>query len=459
MSDKKQPAQQRVNVRIVKADDPEQRGGMKPIAKADGSLQITPEEAYTAGIWAKPPFDLRGLSKMVDESTILPQCIRAYKSNIAGFGIDIRYKDDFADANETPEMKAEWDRATEVVEMLNMEQESNELFEDIVEARETYGCAYAEVIDAYLAKAENDLYEQLTMEGYLKAKESLNTVDEIEEVVTKLLEDNADDLLKELADAIDLETFFKDNWPKFKNKSKLSRDLFDVFHTQFSTIMPTYVEAYVQKTDAELTVTKLTKRTTDWISSWSSDLADIMKLDTETEIEAVLKKGLNDGKGINDVANLIADSGIRSPGYRARRVALTEVLRAHGYAQLESYIQSPAVEEKMWKHTGAYRNDPRQNHVDMDGVHVPKGQPFTLIGADGNTYYPMAPRDVCLPPRESVNCLCLLQPVVSEEVLGLSLEERQALQAQAIAEDDGEWEKELDAQNKARAGINEEDYT
>ena len=54
---------------------------------------------------------------------------------------------------------------------------------------------------------------------------------------------------------------------------------------------------------------------------------------------------------------------------------------------------------------------------------------------------------------------CLLQPVVSEEVLGLSLEERQALQAQAIAEDDGEWEKELDAQNKARAGINEEDYT
>lgn len=59
-------------------------------------------------------------------------------------------------------------------------------------------------IDAYLAKAENDLYEQLTMEGYLKAKESLNTVDEIEEVVTKLLEDNADDLLKELADAIAL---------------------------------------------------------------------------------------------------------------------------------------------------------------------------------------------------------------------------------------------------------------
>ena len=137
MSDKKQPAQQRVNVRIVKADDPEQRGGMKPIAKADGSLQISPEEACTAGIWTKPPFDLRGLSKMVDESTILPQCIRAYKSNIAGFGIDIRYKDDFADADETPEMKAEWDRATEVVEMLNMEQVNPQDTREIMQAEDT----------------------------------------------------------------------------------------------------------------------------------------------------------------------------------------------------------------------------------------------------------------------------------------------------------------------------------
>lgn len=90
-------------------------------------------------------------------------------------------------------------------------------------------------IDAYLAKAENDLYEQLTMEGYLKAKESLDTVDEIEEVVTKLLEDNADDLLKELADTIDLETFFKDNWPKFKKIASWRRT-FSTFST--SSFLP-----------------------------------------------------------------------------------------------------------------------------------------------------------------------------------------------------------------------------
>lgn len=119
-------------------------------------------------------------------------------------------------------------------------------------------------------------------------------------------------------------------------------------------------------------------------------------------------------------------------------------------------MQSPAVEEKMWKHTGAYRNDPRKNHVDMDGQRVPKDQPFELRGIKGGTYYPMYPRDSSLPPEESINCHCISQPVVSARVLGLSLEERQRLQQQAIEEMDDEWERELDARNKAKAGIEEE---
>jgi hypothetical protein len=36
------------------------------------------------------------------------------------------------------------------------------------------------------------------------------------------------------------------------------------------------------------------------------------------------------------------------------------------------------------------------------------------------------------------------------------LEERQRLQQEAIDAMDDEWEKELDAQNKAKAGIDEE---
>ncbi len=136
MSEK--PKKPQIKVSVVKS--------AAPVKKAENSTQLNREDAYSGNEWLANPVDIRGLAVMVDESTILPQCIRAYKSNIAGFGIGIRYRDEYADEDETPEMKAEWDRATEVLDLLNTEQESKEVFEDIIEARETYGCAYLEVI-------------------------------------------------------------------------------------------------------------------------------------------------------------------------------------------------------------------------------------------------------------------------------------------------------------------------
>ena len=113
------------------------------IEKADTPVQVTEQEAYNAGDWITPRHDMRGLAKLVENSTILPQCIRAYKNNIAGFGIGVRYIDD---VEETPEMAAEFQRAEEIIELLNIEQDTKEVFEDVIEARETYGIAYLEVI-------------------------------------------------------------------------------------------------------------------------------------------------------------------------------------------------------------------------------------------------------------------------------------------------------------------------
>nr|UWI04081.1 MAG: portal protein [Bacteriophage sp.] len=127
-----------MQVRIIK----EQRQ-QAAIEKADTSVQLTEQEVYNTGDWITPPDDLRGLRNLVENSTILPQCIRAYKNNIAGFGIGVRY---IEDVEETPEMAAEFKRAEEIIELLNIEQDTKEVFEDIVEARETYGIAYLEVI-------------------------------------------------------------------------------------------------------------------------------------------------------------------------------------------------------------------------------------------------------------------------------------------------------------------------
>jgi len=94
----------------------------------------------------------------------------------------------------------------------------------------------------------------------------------------------------------------------------------------------------------------------------------------------------------------------------------------------------------------------------MDGQRVPVDEPFELEGADGDMHDPMYPRDERLPAGERINCHCIAQPIVSEDVLGLSIEERRELQARAIAEDDGEWEKDLDRENRAKAGVEETLY-
>lgn len=311
-------------------------------------------------------------------------------------------------------------------------------------------------IDAYIQKADDDLADALGAEGYVKPKKTLKYAKAIEDGVAEALLDETDYILAEAEKAVDLEAFAEKIWPKVKLNDGVGSKLVAVFTESLDEFMPEFVGYYLKQTDKDLKLSQVSKRTTAWVEIWSKDLGDIMKLNSHKEIESILEKGLKDGSSVAEFTRAILDSGIRDEYYKARRVAVTEVLRAHSVAQQEAFMQSPAVGEKMWKHTGEYRNEPRQNHVDMDGQRVPVDEPFELVGIDGGTYECMYPRDITLPPEESINCHCICQPVVSEKILGLPLEERQRLQQEAIDDMDDEWEKELDAKNKAKAGIEEE---
>ncbi len=311
-------------------------------------------------------------------------------------------------------------------------------------------------IDAYIQKVDSDLSDELEMQGFLEPEKTVEYIQDIEDGVVEALLEETDYILVEAEKTIDLETFAEDIWTKVKLNDMVKDKLVTIFTENFDKFMPEFIEYYIAQTDRDLKLLQVSKRTTAWVKSWSKDLGEIMKLNSHNEIERILENGLKNGKGIAAFTREILDSGIRDEYYKARRVAITEVLRAHSVAQQEAFMQSPAVREKMWKHTGSYRNDPRKNHIDMNGKHVPVNEPFELDGIKGGKHNPMYPRDTILPPEESINCHCICQPVVDEDILGLSLEERQRLQQQAIDEMDEEWEKELDAKNKAKAGIDED---
>jgi len=127
-------------VHIIKADEP------KPdkVEKGRTSEQLSgSNDSYGAGEWLDPPLSMTGLKATITKSSILPQCIKAYKSNIAGFGIGFRYK---VDEEENEAMIAEFTKAEEVLDNLNMDMDTKEVFEHIVEARESYGISYIEVL-------------------------------------------------------------------------------------------------------------------------------------------------------------------------------------------------------------------------------------------------------------------------------------------------------------------------
>jgi len=257
-----------------------------------------------------------------------------------------------------------------------------------------------------------------------------------------------------LDESVDLAAF-AENWLGVKENDDVDVLLAEIFLEEFKAQMPRLATSYIKRIDSELVVTQITQRTAAWIEEWSEELGRLMKLTAHREVENLLAVHLHDGKSVAELARAFMDSGTREEYYRARTASLTEMLRAHSVAQQEAIIQNPAVSEKEWVHTGSYRNNPRENHAAMNGVLARKDQPFSLVGADGSLYFPMYPRDTCLPAGESINCHCIHRGIADADMLGLSLEERKRLQEEAIAADDGAWERERDASNMAQAGIEE----
>lgn len=313
-----------------------------------------------------------------------------------------------------------------------------------------------DAIDRYLAKSDDDLVDTLKKEGYAEPKETVAAINSLEEQIASALHEQTETLLATLqeaeADGIETEDL----------QSRISAMLSaDVIATTVETMsaemyekqVPKLASVYMEESDGELVVSTLRERTSAWMRSWSKQLGELTRINTHEQISSLIEETISEGQSIADLTRKIQEGGWRSEYYQARRYALTETLRAHSVAHEEAIQQSPACDKKKWRHSGFAKIRPRENHVAMDGQIVPKDKPFELKGKDGATYYPMHPRDSILPASEAANCHCIHQGIVNDDILGLSLEERQALQQKYIEDDNAAWQKELNEKAKSAAGI------
>ena len=359
-------------------------------------------------------------------------------------------------------------------------------------------------IDAYLKKADEKLADALDDAGFISAEETVEEIGVLEEALAGALKRQTRHILDALESVDELQEF-ADSWDSVKLLDDCDEYISKAFYESFNLSIPELVVRYIAEIDPELassmihksfgskkTSARITKRLMAWVRSWSMELGKLMKLSTHTMIEMLLAKNLAEGKNVTDFTldlmgyqrdangrilrdknNLpIRVAGIRDEYYRARRVAQTEMLTAHSAAKQEAFLQSPTIETKMWRHVGSHRSKEgaahRENHVAMDRQRVPKNEPFKLEGKDGEDYEPMFPRDPeNLSAGERINCRCGMQGIISDDdnIFGMTLEEREALQQQAIDEDNDKWDKynerwdlgdadrAIDDANGAKAGI------
>lgn len=308
-----------------------------------------------------------------------------------------------------------------------------------------------DAIEVYIRKANDDLEQTLSDEGYTAPAEAVEAINRLEDSIAAAYDEQVRDLLDKIEDATGIENFADEVWPGIRDESDLRNALRDIFYSEFTDLLGTFTTNWMLDAAPDLVIDdRITKPALQFVKDWSEELATLMQLSNNEQIENILEDAVNDHLSVQEVSKLISDSGIRAAGYQSRRAAITEVLRTESYSQLEYMRQDPAVEKKGWFHTGAHKNEPRPNHVAMSGQQVPVDEPFELAGRDGAKYYPMCPRDTCLPASESVNCHCIMKSIRNESVFGMSAEERLEMRKKYMDEVDAEWEAKMAAEEEER---------
>ncbi|MBP2635544.1 MAG: phage Mu protein like protein [Firmicutes bacterium] len=293
-------------------------------------------------------------------------------------------------------------------------------------------------IDAIVKDEGDELKEELLECPALAA--TLNAIEEYETKVAALLREQKRHFVNgfktavvkdDVLDGDTLAVLFK----KLVQSDEFAEKMAEYTGTFLSMTTEEFVNEIMENIDEDITFELLSDFVLDWITEWSVELGNIMKLTTHSELEAALQVVIENGEGIDKAVSRIKDL----PEFnrtRARTTAITEVLRANSVAAHEAYIQSPAVTQKIWKHSGAKKNKPRESHVALNGVTIGLDEHFNVSG-----YKALYPRDSKLPASESVNCHCVLGPGIDSAILSLSKEEKLKLRDQAIKEYNEKWAK------------------
>lgn len=164
-------------------------GGLHPVLKAqneelsqtnvkksvNGESKAITETALAEVI--NPPFDFSMLQLLSEQSSILQQCIDAYKVNIAGFGLESQSKIDLSQLEEQKKKEIEKERSElgEYLNYINLETPIEEVLELVIDDLEKTGNAFIEILRS--DDGELSTFEHLPAENMRLCKKDKEAVE------------------------------------------------------------------------------------------------------------------------------------------------------------------------------------------------------------------------------------------------------------------------------------------
>lgn len=326
-------------------------------------------------------------------------------------------------------------------------------------------CCDAEILECInrIIEKDNDkLYEKLKKMGIAYAAMTVRQIAELEKRIARAIKKWHKSEKVSLLNSGNLFSFLSSHTTESESDAELVQAVSQAVEETCGEILQSSADQYIRQTDAELSVTEISAPTAAAVSEASVQAGKSVLRHVTDEISNIVQEAINNGDSVDDAAKRIFNGGLRDEYYEARRVAQTEMMRTHAYAKYEALQQSPVVNAKRWRHTGAKGAASRENHVNISGQTVPKDEPFTLIGRDGLTYNPQLPHDNSLPAAEAINCHCILEAVIDKDLKALPPEQKAQMQQDNIrmlnenyAEKNGKYKQiaGLPVDNQQNGGI------
>ena len=296
-------------------------------------------------------------------------------------------------------------------------------------------CCDAEIIECInrIIEKDNDkLYDKLKKMGIAFAAMTVRQISLLEKRIATAMKKWHKSEKTSLLNSESLFSFLSSHTTESEADAELVQAVSQAVEETCGDVLQASADQYIRQTDAELSVTEISAPTAAAVSEASIQAGTSVLRHVTDEISNIIQEAINNGDSVDDAAKRIFDGRLRDEYYEARRVAQTEMMRTHAYAKYEALQQSPVVNAKRWRHTGAKGAASRENHVNISGQTVPKDQPFTLTGRDGATYHPMLPHDTALPAAEAINCHCILEAVIDKDLKSLPPEQKAQMQRDNI---------------------------